>query len=139
MTQKQHGFTLIELMVVLVILGVLFGLVAPNVIGRGDEARVQGAQTDIRTIENALDTYRLHNSHYPSTDQGLEALVSKPSGSPEPSNWRGPYLKQAPKDPWGNAYGYIQEGSSYEIISYGADGQVGGSDIDQDISSNDTE
>ncbi len=139
MTQKQRGFTLIELMVVLVILGVLFGLVAPNVIGRGDEARVQAAKTDIRTIENALDTYRLHNSQYPSTDQGLEALVTKPSGSPEPKNWRGPYLKQSPKDPWGNNYGYIQEGSSYEIISYGADGQAGGSDINEDISSSDTE
>ncbi|GGX51998.1 type II secretion system major pseudopilin GspG [Saccharospirillum salsuginis] len=139
MNHKQRGFTLIELMVVLVILGVLFGLVAPNVIGRGDEARVQAAKTDIRTIENALDTYRLHNSHYPSTDQGLEALVSKPSGSPEPNNWRGPYLKQSPKDPWGNEYGYIREGTSYEIISYGADGQAGGSDIDEDISSTDTE
>jgi len=139
MKHKQSGFTLIELMVVLVILGVLFGLVAPNVIGRGDEARVQAAKTDIRTIENALDTYRLHNSHYPSTDQGLEALVSKPSGSPEPKNWRGPYLKQSPKDPWGNEYGYIREGSSYEIISYGADGQAGGSDINEDISSSDTE
>lgn len=139
MKQTQSGFTLIELMVVLVILGVLFGLVAPNVIGRGDEARVQAAKTDIRTIENALDTYRLHNSHYPSTDQGLEALVSKPSGSPEPKNWRGPYLKQSPKDPWGNEYGYIREGSSYEIISYGADGQAGGSDINEDISSSDTE
>ena len=139
MKHTQRGFTLIELMVVLVILGVLFGLVAPNVIGRGDEARVQAAKTDIRTIENALDTYRLHNSHYPSTDQGLEALVSKPSGSPEAKNWRGPYLKQSPKDPWGNEYGYIREGSSYEIISYGADGQAGGSDIDEDISSTDTE
>lgn len=139
MRQTQQGFTLIELMVVLVILGVLFGLVVPNVTGRGDEARVTGAKTDIKTIENALETYRLHNSHYPSTDQGLEALVTKPSGSPEPKNWRGPYLKQKPTDPWGNPYAYINEGSSYEVISYGADGQAGGSDTNQDISSADTE
>lgn len=139
MLKKQTGFTLIELMVVLVILGVLFGLVVPNVTGRGDEARVTAAKTDIRTLENALETYRLHNSHYPSTDQGLEALVSKPSGSPEPNNWRGPYVRQTPTDPWGNPYAYINEGGSYDIISYGADGQAGGSDINQDLSSSDTE
>ena len=109
--RKQQGFTLIELMVVLVILGILFGLVVPNVIGRGDEARVTAAQTDIRTLENALETYRLHNSHYPSTDQGLEALVSQPSGSPQPNNCRGPYVKQTPADPWGNPYAYINDGN----------------------------
>ncbi|WP_108165294.1 type II secretion system major pseudopilin GspG [Saccharospirillum sp. MSK14-1] len=137
--RKQQGFTLIELMVVLVILGILFGLVVPNVIGRGDEARVTAAQTDIRTLENALETYRLHNSHYPSTDQGLEALVSQPSGSPQPNNWRGPYVKQTPADPWGNPYAYINDGNDYEIISYGADGQAGGNDINEDISSNASE
>lgn len=137
--RKQQGFTLIELMVVLVILGILFGLVVPNVVGRGDEARVTAAQTDIRTLENALETYRLHNSHYPSTDQGLEALVSQPSGSPQANNWRGPYVRQTPSDPWGNPYAYIAESNGYEIISYGADGQAGGSDINQDISSNDSE
>lgn len=139
-TAKQQGFTLIELMVVLVILGVLFGLVVPNVTGRGDEARVTGAKTDIKTIENALETYRLHNSHYPSTDQGLDALVTKPSGNPEPRNWRGPYLRQAPTDPWGNEYAYINDNNNnFEVISYGADGQPGGDDMDQDISSADTE
>jgi general secretion pathway protein G len=133
--KKQTGFTLIELMVVLVILGIIMGLVVPNVVGRGDEARVTAAETDIQTIGQALEMYRLHNSHYPSTDQGLEALVSKPSGSPEPKNWRGPYLQKTPKDPWENAYGYINDGGVPEIISYGADGSEGGEDLNQDISS----
>jgi general secretion pathway protein G len=111
----------------------------PNVIGRGDEARITGAKTDINTIENALEVYRLHNSHYPSTDQGLEALMTKPSGNPEPRNWRGPYLRQTPTDPWGNDYAYINDTAGYEIISYGADQQPGGGDMNQDISSADTE
>jgi len=133
--KKQSGFTLIELMVVLVILGILMGLVVPNVIGRGDEARVTAAQTDLKTIGQSLEMYRLHNSHYPSTDQGLEALASKPSGSPEPKAWRGPYLKKVPKDPWGTPYGYINDNNSPEIISYGADSSEGGEDLNQDISS----
>ncbi|EAR09732.1 type II secretion system major pseudopilin GspG [Reinekea blandensis] len=136
---KQRGFTLIELMVVLVILGIIMGLVVPNVVGRGDEARVTAAQTDIQTIGQALEMYRLHNSHYPSTDQGLEALVSKPSGSPEPKNWRGPYLQKMPKDPWENPYGYINDGGQPEVISYGADGREGGEDLNQDITSSDTD
>ena len=133
--KKQSGFTLIELMVVLVILGIIMGLVVPNVVGRGDEARVDAAKADIKTIEQQLELYRLHNSHYPSTDQGLEALVSKPSGSPEAKNWRGPYLKKLPKDPWDNEYGYINDGGTPEVISYGADGTDGGEGINQDISS----
>lgn len=131
----EKGFTLIELMVVLVILGIIIGLVVPNVVGRGDEARVTAAETDIKTIGQALEMYRLHNSHYPSTDQGLEALVSKPSGSPEPKNWRGPYLSSMPDDPWDNPYGYINDGSIPEIISFGADGNEGGDGLNQDISS----
>ena len=133
--KKQTGFTLIELMVVLVILGIIMGLVVPNVVGRGDEARVTAAQTDIHTIGQSLEMYRLHNSHYPSTQQGLEALVSKPSGSPEPKNWRGPYLPKTPKDPWENPYGYINENGTPEVISYGADGAEGGEGLNQDISS----
>lgn len=136
---RQRGFTLIELMVVLVILGIIMGLVVPNVVGRGDEARVTAAQTDIQTIGQALEMYRLHNSHYPSTDQGLEALVSKPPGNPEPKNWRGPYLQKTPKDPWENAYGYINDGGQPEVISYGADGREGGEELNQDITSSDTE
>lgn len=139
-TQRERGFTLIELMVVLVILGVLFGLVVPNVTGRGDEARVTAVHTDIRSIENALEQYRLHNSHYPSTDQGLQALVTRPSGSPEPRNWRGPYVRQIPTDPWGTPYAYIRDSDgSFEIISYGADGTPGGTGINQDISSRNLE
>jgi general secretion pathway protein G len=133
--KKQTGFTLIELMVVLVILGIIFGLVVPNVVGRGDEARVTAAHADISTIGQSLEMYRLHNSHYPSTNQGLEALVAKPSGDPEAKNWRGPYLKKTPLDPWGNAYGYINENNVPEIISLGADGSDGGEGIYQDISS----
>lgn len=133
--KRSAGFTLIELMVVLVILGIIVGLVVPNVVGRGDEARVTAAETDLKTIAQALEMYRLHNSHYPSTDQGLEALVSKPSGDPEPKNWRGPYLSQMPADPWQTAYGYINEGGIPEVISYGADGSEGGEGINQDISS----
>ncbi len=133
--KTQSGFTLIELMVVLVILGIIMGLVVPNVVGRGDEARVTAAETDIRTIKQSLEMYRLHNSHYPSTDQGLEALSDEPSGSPEPKNWRGPYLNSTPKDPWENPYGYINDGSEPTIISYGADGSEGGEGINQDISS----
>lgn len=133
--KKQTGFTLIELMVVLVILGVIMSLVVPNVIGKGDDARIDAAKIDIQTIGQALEMYRLHNSHYPSTDQGLEALVSKPSGSPEPKNWRGPYLKKTPLDPWKNPYAYINDGGSPEVISLGADGSDGGEDINQDISS----
>ena len=132
---KQSGFTLIELMVVLVILGIIMGLVVPSVIDRGDEARVSAAQADIHTIGQALEMYRLHNSHYPSTEQGLDALVSKPSGSPEPKNWRGPYLPKTPKDPWDNKYGYINDAGKPEVISYGADGADGGEDLNQDITS----
>ncbi|MFQ3230677.1 type II secretion system major pseudopilin GspG [Reinekea sp.] len=133
--RKQTGFTLIELMVVLVILGVIIGLVAPNVLGRGDEAKIDAAAIDMKTIENALEMYRLHNSHYPSTNQGLEALVSKPSGVPDPKNWRGPYLKDKPTDPWGTEYGYINDSAVPEIISYGADFVEGGDGVNADISS----
>ena len=133
--KRNQGFTLIELMVVLVILGIIMGLVVPNVVGRGDEARVTAAQTDMKTIELQLEMYKLHNSHYPSTDQGLEALSRKPGGSPEPRNWRGPYIKKVPNDPWGTPYGYINDGTSPEMISFGADGQDGGEGVNQDISS----
>lgn len=138
----QSGFTLIEVMVVVVIISVLIGLVAPNILGRVDEARVTAARTDIGTLEQALELYKLDNHRYPTTDQGLEALVSKPSGSPEPRNWNAQgYLKKGklPQDPWGNDYLYIASGngSSYELYSLGADGREGGEGYDQDISSED--
>lgn len=134
---KQSGFTLIEIMVVVVIIGVLIGLVAPNILGRVDEARVTAAQADIATMEQALEMYKLDNLNFPSTDQGLEALVQKPTGSPQPRKWNPEgYLKKGvPLDPWGNEYQYISPGSSgpYDLYSFGADGRDGGEGYDADI------
>ena len=135
------GFTLIEIMVVMVILGLLVAVVAPNIMGRSDQAKVTIAKTQMSNIANALDLYRLDNSHYPSTQQGLEALVERPSGSPEPKNWNPDgYLKSVPEDPWGNNYQYINTGSSsYDLFSYGADGNQGGEGDAADISVHDIE
>lgn len=135
---RARGFTLIEIMVVVVIIGVLIGLVAPNVLGRVDKARVTAAQTDINTLEQALAMYRLDNHHYPSTDQGLEALVRQPGGNPQPRNWNpeGYLQKGVPDDPWGNPYQYMapgSEGRPYDIWSLGADGREGGEGYDADI------
>ena len=129
-----RGFTRIEIMVVVVIIGLLATLIVPNVIGQGDAARVTAAQIDIRAIGNALDLYRLNNSHYPSTEQGLEALVNKPAGFPEPRSWGPePYLKKLPTDPWGTEFVYINNGFNYELYSFGADGQEGGENLMADI------
>jgi general secretion pathway protein G len=139
MRNRSRGFTLIEIMVVVVILAVLGALVVPRVLENVDKARATRAQSDIRAIETALDLYRLDNYKYPTTDQGLEALVKKP---PDPSltNYReGGYLKAVPKDPWGNPYHYESpgpDGEPYLIISYGRDGKPGGTGYDADISSN---
>jgi general secretion pathway protein G len=123
-------------MVVMVILGLLVAVVAPNIMGRSDQAKVTIAKTQMRNVANALDMYRLDNSHYPSTQQGLEALVNRPSGSPEPSNWNPEgYLDSVPVDPWDNEYQYINLGSSdYDLFSYGADGNQGGEGDAADIS-----
>ncbi len=132
----QSGFTLIEIMVVVVILGILAALVAPNILGRTGEARITAAQSDINSISNALDLYKLDNHAYPSTDQGLEALVDKPSGYPEPANWNPEgYLKNLPKDPWGNDYQYLSPGSerAYDLYSLGADKREGGEGDNADI------
>ena len=119
---------------VVVIIGLLATLIVPNVIGQGDAARVTAAQIDIRAIGNALDLYRLNNSHYPSTEQGLEALVNKPAGFPEPRSWGPePYLKKLPTDPWGTEFVYINNGFNYELYSFGADGQEGGENLMADI------
>jgi general secretion pathway protein G len=135
---KQTGFTLIEILVVMVILGVLAGLVAPALLGQAGQARIDAANTDLTTIAKSLDIYKLDNFQYPSTDQGLEALVTKPSGSPEPKNYKSSgYVKKLPIDPWGNPYQYINEGSDYEVYSMGADGQEGGEEDNADISSKD--
>nr|WP_100689947.1 type II secretion system major pseudopilin GspG [Marinobacter aromaticivorans] len=137
MPQSSRGFTLIEIMVVMVILGLLVAVVAPNIMGRSDQAKVTVAETQLTNISKALDIYRLDNSHYPSTQQGLEALKSRPSGSPEPKNWNPDgYMKSIPKDPWGNDFQYVSPGveGPYDLYSYGSDGQEGGSDDAADIS-----
>lgn len=137
---KQAGFTLIEVMVVLAIIGGMLALVAGNVIGNAGEARIKTTTSQIKLIENSLDLYKLDNYTYPTTDQGLEALITKPSGSPEPKNWKsGGYLKggKLPKDAWGNEFVYFYESGSYEILSLGADGQEGGEEELGDISSKD--
>jgi general secretion pathway protein G len=135
--RRQHGFTLIEIMVVVVIISVLIGLVAPNILGRVDEARLTAAKADLGTLAQALDMYRIDNGSYPTTDQGLEALIVKPAGPQEPRNWNpNGYLKKAkvPQDPWGITYQYIQLTSqSYDLYSLGADGREGGEGIDADI------
>ena len=134
---RSRGFTLIEIMVVMVILGLLVAIVAPNIMGRSDQAKVTIAKTQLSNIANALDLYRLDNSHYPSSQQGLEALVSKPSGTPEPKNWNPDgYLKSVPEDPWGYEYQYVSPGTEgpYDLYSYGSDGQEGGEGDAADIS-----
>jgi len=134
---RSYGFTLIEIMVVMVILGLLVAIVAPNIMGRGDQAKVTVAETQLSNIANALDLYRLDNSHYPSTQQGLEALVRRPGGNPEPKNWNEDgYLKSVPEDPWGNQYQYVSPGveGPYDLYSYGADGQEGGDGDAADLS-----
>jgi general secretion pathway protein G len=134
----QKGFTLIEVMVVIVILGILSALVVPNILSRAGDARVAAAKSDLAAIGQALDMYKLDNSTYPTGDQGLEALVNKPSGSPEPRNWNpSGYLKKMPEDPWRRHYQYMSpaEGAAYEIRTLGADGREGGEGEDQDISS----
>ena len=126
-----RGFTRIEIMVVVVIIAVLAALIVPNVIGRAEDARVAKAQADIKTLESALAMYRLDNGHYPSTEQGLEALVKKPSGDPPAPNWKtGGYIAALPKDPWGHAYQYICPGvhGAYDLWSDGPDGVAGAKD-----------
>ena len=133
---KARGFTLIELMVVLVIIGVLAALIVPNVLDRTDDARATAARTDINNLMQALKLYKLDNQRYPSAEQGLEALVKKPSAGAVPPNWRS-YLSKLPADPWGRPYQYIYPGVKGEIdvFSLGADGQAGGDGKNADIGS----
>jgi general secretion pathway protein G len=130
------GFTLIELMVVLVIIGVLAALIVPNVLDRADDARVTAAKTDVSNLMQALKLYRLDNQRYPTAAQGLQALIAKPAAGPIPANWK-PYLDKLPNDPWGNAYQYLNPGIKGEIdvLSFGADGQAGGEGKNADIGS----
>jgi general secretion pathway protein G len=134
MEHKQRGFTLIEVMVVVVILGVLAALIVPKVMDRPDEARRVAARQDIATLVQALKLYRLDNQRYPSTAQGLAALVTKPAGEPAPPAWRS-YLERLPLDPWGRPYQFLSPGVQGEIdvFSFGADGEAGGEGSDADI------
>ena len=130
----QHGFTLIEMLVVVVILGVLAALVVPNIMSRPDQAKATVAQSDIKAISSALEIYRLDNGFYPFTQQGLEALVAVPEGEPVPRNWNADgYLKSLPKDPWGRNYYYISPGeknpNSFDIYSFGANGRPDGEGV----------
>jgi general secretion pathway protein G len=132
------GFTLIEILVVIVILGVLAALIVPNVLQRPDEARATVAKSDIAAIMQALKLYRLDNQRYPTAEQGIAALVVKPEQPPVPPNWKsGGYLEKLPKDPWGRPYVYVNPGvrGEIEVMSFGADGQPGGGGIDADIGS----
>lgn len=136
MRSMQKGFSLIELVVVIVILGILASLVAPQIMGNVDKALIQQAKTDMKSIETALKLYKLDNFNYPTTEQGLEALVSKTSIAPEPRNFKKDgYLERLPKDPWGRDYVYISPGDhgDFDIITYGRDGVPGGEDQDADI------
>jgi general secretion pathway protein G len=132
----QAGFTLIELMVVLVIIGVLAALIVPNVLDRADDARATAAKTDVNNLMQALKLYKLDNQRYPTGEQGLQALVAKPGVAPAPTNWK-PYVEKLPNDPWGRPYQYLNPGVKGEIdvMSFGADGQPGGEGKNADIGS----
>jgi general secretion pathway protein G len=134
--RRRRGFTLIELMVVLVIIGVLAALIVPNVLDRADDARVTAARTDVNNLMQALKLYRLDNQRYPSAEQGLESLVRKPTVGTPPPNWK-PYLEKLPNDPWGRPYQFVNPGVKGEIDVYslGADGQPGGEGKDADVGS----
>jgi general secretion pathway protein G len=134
--KRPFGFTLIELMVVLVIIGVLAALIVPNVLDRADDARVTAAKTDINNLAQALKLYKLDNQRYPSAAQGLSALLAKPTIDPVPPNWKS-YLEKLPNDPWGRPYLYLNPGIKGEIdvLSLGADGQAGGEGKNADVGS----
>ena len=132
----QSGFTLIELMVVLLIIGVLAALIVPNVLDRADDARATAAKTDVNNLMQALKLYKLDNQRYPTSEQGLQSLLTKPASAPVPANWK-PYLDKLPNDPWGRAYLYLNPGIKGEIdvMSFGADGQAGGEGKNADVGS----
>ena len=136
MMKRKNGFTLIEVMVVVAILGILASIIVPKIIGRPDDAKKIKAKQDIMSIESALELYKLDNGNYPTTDQGLLALVEKPSTTPVPRHWKhGGYLKQLRMDPWDQPYQYLNPGihGEIDIFTYGADGQPDGTGINTDI------
>jgi len=136
--RRSRGFTLIEIMVVVVIMGILAALVVPKLMGRTDDARISAARQDIATVMQALKLYRLDNHRYPTTEQGLNALIAKPQSGPPANGWKqGGYLERLPKDPWGTPYQYLSPGvhGEVDVFSYGADGQPGGAGNDADIGS----
>lgn len=136
---RQHGgFTLLEVMVVVVIIGILAALVVPKIISRPDEARIIGAKQDIASLMQALKLYRLDNRRYPATEQGLSALTTRPTSAPLAPNWKaGGYIERLPRDPWGNPYQYLNPGlhGEIDVFSFGADGAAGGEGNDADIGS----
>jgi general secretion pathway protein G len=137
---KRRGFTLIEILVVIAVIAILATLVAPNVFRHVDTAKDATARAQIEMLGSALDAYRLDNGRYPSTGQGLQALMARPGGDPPPRNWRGPYLrKDVPLDPWGAPYVYRSPGEAnpngFDLVSYGADGRAGGEGDSADITS----
>ena len=136
--RRHAGFTLIEIMVVVVIMGVLAAMLVPRLMGRTDDARILAAKQDIATLMQALKLYRLDNQRYPTTEQGLQALITRPTNGPQPANWKsGGYVDRLNKDPWGNPYQYLSPGtrSEVDIFSFGADGKPGGIGNDADIGS----
>jgi len=136
--REQGGFTLLEVMVVVVIIGILAALVVPKIISRPDEARAIAAKQDIASLMQALKLYRLDNQRYPTTEQGLQALSARPTTAPIPPNWKaGGYVERLPKDPWGNPYQYLSPGvrGEIDVFSFGADGVSGGEGNDADIGS----
>jgi len=137
--RRQRGFTLVEIMVVVVIIGILGALVVPKLLGRTGESRVTAARVDISTLMSALKLYKLDNQRYPTTEQGLQALIQKPTTGPAANGWKeGGYIERLPKDPWGNPYQYLSpgiHGGEVEIMSLGGDGQPGGTGEDADVGS----
>lgn len=134
--RRRQGLTLVEMIVVLAIIALVAVVIVPNVIGRPDQARVTVAKTDLKTVATALRMYRLDNGDYPSTDQGLQALVERPTTQPVPANWNSEgYLPEPPEDPWGRDYVYRSPGRTggFDLMSYGKDGEVGGEGLDADL------
>ena len=137
-TSRDSGFSLLELMVVVVIMSILALVIVPRVIDRPDQARIARVQSDLAVLQNALQLYKLDNLQYPTTEQGLSALVERPTRPPEPPNWAaGGYIDRLPPDPWGGAYQYLSPGvyGDFDVFTYGADGSTGGEGANADLGS----